>query len=180
PVRDLGAFRVPEVREQTGTRQRHLDDQVSAAAGVYELFSRERAFAPERLLDRELRPFDAKLAQLVALPLAPEEGVEVPVGEALDRGRQLALKRESAHLAVGDDRKACLLLELEGVVYRLVLHPLECGGRQLAVGELLLRREQVGRAKKTADDVRSRVEHALTLRTSRQKTRAVSTGPGHA
>jgi hypothetical protein len=75
-------------------------------------------------------------------------------------------KRESAHLAVGDDREACLLLELEGVVDRLVLDPLERGGRQLTLRELLLRCEQVGRAKETPDDVRSRVEHALTLRTS--------------
>src|SRR5439155_22850100 len=118
------------------------------------------------LLDRELRPFDSKLTELVALPLAPEECAEVPFGKAFDGGRELALKRESAHLAVGDDREACLLLELEGVVNRLVLDPLERGGRQLSVGELLLRCEQVGRAKKTADDVRSRLEHALTLRTS--------------
>jgi hypothetical protein len=99
------------------------------------------------------------------LPLAPEERVEVPLAEALDGSRELTLKRESAHLAVGDDREACLLLELEGVVDRLVLHPLERGGRQLPLGELLLRCEQVWRAKKTPDDVRSRVEHDLTLRT---------------
>src|SRR5436309_6012492 len=166
PVRGLRAFRVPEVRKQTGARQRHLDDPVGAAAGVHELFGRERAFAPKRLLDRELRPFDAKLTELVALPLAPEERVEVPLGEALDGRGELALKRESAHLAVGDDRKACLRLELEGVVDRLVLDPLERGGCQLPVGELPLRCEQVGRAKKTADDVRSRVEHALTLWTA--------------
>src|SRR5439155_16532250 len=104
--------------------------------------------------------------------------------EALDRSRKLALKRNSTHFAVGDDREACFLLKLERVVDRLVLDPLERGGRQLPVGELLLRCEQVGRAKKTADDVRSRVEHALTLRTSGRRAQhahcelgAGSTGP---
>ena len=56
------------------------------------------------------------LAELAALPLAPEKGVQVPVAEALDRLGHLALERETPHLAVGDDVDARVLLEPKRLV----------------------------------------------------------------
>ena len=102
------------------------------------------------------------------MPLAPQERVEIPLAEALDGRRKLALEREAAHLAVRDDVEARVLLEADRVVHRGVLgaYELVCG--QLAAVERGSRLEQLGRPQQAPDDVRSRLDHAATLCTSAQ------------
>jgi hypothetical protein len=88
------------------------------------------------------RSLDVHVAQLVAMPLAPEKGVEIPVGEAVDRRGQLALKGEAPHLAVRDDVEPGLLLQGEGLVDGRVLHLREAVPRRWRRFELLPRLEQ--------------------------------------
>jgi hypothetical protein len=96
---------------------------------------------------------------LLASPFAPEERVEVPLAEPVDRGGHLRLERETAHLTVREDVKPDLLLEPEGLVDRPVLDPLELRGRQRAAFEPFPRREQVRRTEEAADDVGPEVGH---------------------
>ena len=51
----------------------------------------------------ESRTLDDEIPELAGMPFPPEESIQVPLAEALDGGRHLALEREAAHLAVGDD-----------------------------------------------------------------------------
>ena len=132
-------------------------------ARVRELLGREEALLPKRSLDGDRRSFDVHLAELVRLPLAPEEGVQIPVAEPVDGLGQLALEREPAHLAVRDDVEAGLLLEAERRVDGCVLHPLELGRRERADLPLLARFQQLGRPEQAADDVAASREHAATL-----------------
>src|SRR5205823_6185875 len=82
-------FGIPEVGVEARARKRHLDHTVGAPAHVGELLGRQRPF-PSKLPDhRKRRPLDAHLAELAALPIAPEERVEVPVAEAVDGRREL-------------------------------------------------------------------------------------------
>jgi hypothetical protein len=94
------------------------------------------------------------------VPLAPEEGVDVPLAEPLHGGRQLALEGESAHLAVRDDLEPGVLLELEHLVHGAVLDALELCPGQLARLEALARLEQRRRTQEASDDVGSGCEHA--------------------
>ena len=61
----------------------------------------------------------------IALPVAPEEGVEVELAEALDRLRHLALEREPTYLAVGENLQPRLLLRGDSPVDCGVLDALE-------------------------------------------------------
>ena len=109
------------------------------------------------------RTLDVHVAELVAVPLAPEKGIEVPVGEAVDRRGQLALKGEAPHLAVRDDVEPGLLLQGERLVDGRVLHLREAFLGDRAGLELLPGLEQEGRAQQAADDVGAGHEHAPTL-----------------
>ena len=124
---------------------------------------REEAPAPQLPLHRDRRALDLHLAELAALPLAPEERVEIPVPEALDRLGHLALEREPAHLAVRNDGHPRLLLEPERGVDSGVLRQLEPSRVELPSLEPLARVEQFRRPEQAADDVRARLEHAATV-----------------
>ncbi|MGH9286849.1 MAG: hypothetical protein ACRD0V_00900 [Acidimicrobiales bacterium] len=45
------------------------------------------------------------------MPVTPQEGVEIPVGEPVNGRGDLALERHAAHLAIGHDGDACFLLQ---------------------------------------------------------------------
>ena len=77
------------------------------------------------------------------MPLAPQERIEVPLAEAVDRLGHLALEREPAHLAVGDDVEAGLFLETERRIDGGVLDAFELWWRQLAPCEPFARVEEL-------------------------------------
>ncbi len=130
---------------------------------VGELVGGEEAPAPELPLHRDRRALDPHLAELAALPLAPEKRVEIPLAEALDRLGHLALERETPHLPVGDDVHARVLLEPQNLVDGGVLGLLQLGRAELALLEPVARGEQLRRPEEAADDVRARLEHAATV-----------------
>ena len=100
------------------------------------------------------RPFGGAVADLlVAVPLAPQVGVQGHLAEALDRIRQAALEGQAAHLAVGHHIQPGLLLQGHGGVHRRVLDPLELGRLELALLEPLPGVEQRLRAEQAADHV---------------------------
>ena len=105
--------------------QRDLQDPLRSSARVGELLGGEEAAAPQPAEDGDRRTLDALVADLVAVPVAPEERVEVPVAEALDRLRELALKRQTTHLAVGDHSETGVFLQTDRRLDSCVLHPLE-------------------------------------------------------
>jgi hypothetical protein len=85
-----------------------------------------------------LWPDDESVADLLfAVPGAPEVGVSGRLPEALDRLGELALERDAAHLAVGDDPEARLFLEPHGFVHGPILYPLELRGGDLIRGVAL-------------------------------------------
>jgi len=77
------------------------------------------------------------------------------LSKAFDRRRHLALERLPAHLAVSDDFQFGFLLQRDRSVRSFELRSGDC-----AVGELLLRSEQLGRAKQAANYVRPYIDHA--------------------
>src|ERR1051325_4966066 len=115
----------------------------------------------------ERRALDVHVSELVAVPVAPEERVHVPVAEAVDRGRKLALEGEAPHLSVGDHVKAGLLLKPQRPVDGIVLDSLERGRIELAGLHTLLGVEERRWTQQAADDVRAGHEHAPTLRLRR-------------
>ena len=98
------------------------------------------------------------------MPLAPEERVDVPVGEAVDGRRELALEREAAHLPIGHDIESRILLAAQRRVDGCVLDALEAGGRQLSPLQGLLCGEELRRAEETADDIAPRYHVPSLLR----------------
>jgi len=93
------------------------------------------------------------------MPVTPQEGVEIPVREAFDGRRDLALERQAAHLAVGHDRDARVLRQAQGLVDGVVLHGLEIGGAEPACSEPLACREEPRRTEQAADHVAAGLDH---------------------
>ncbi len=157
------ALGIPEVGEEARARQSHFQDAVGPGLRVRELVGGEEALPPELPLHGDRRALDPHLAELAALPFAPEKGVEVPISEALDRLGHLALEREPPHLSVGDDVHPCVLLESQSVVDGGVLGLLQLGRAELPLLEPVARGEQLRRPEEAADDVRARLEHGATV-----------------
>ncbi len=130
-VRARRALGVPELREEARARQRDLEHAVGARLRVRELVCGEKPAPLELRADGDRRPFESEVADCVALPLAPEEGVEIPLAEPVHRLDHLALERESPHLTVGDDIHPGFLLAAEHLVDGGVLR-----GAQLLVADL--------------------------------------------
>src|SRR5262245_40358836 len=109
------------------------------------------------------RALDVHVPDLLAVPLAPEECVDVPVAEALDGGGHLALEGEAAHLAVRHHVEAGRFLERERLVDCRVLSLIEGGLCEGARLELFPRFEQGRGPQQAADDVCAGQEHETTL-----------------
>ena len=107
--------------------------------------------------------FDDKLADLVGVPFAPEERIEIPFSEPVHSSRHLTLKGEAAHLAVGDDIEAGVLLQANGLVDGPVLDLLEFVGSEFAGVQTRLSLEELGRAEQASDDVCASLQHRITL-----------------
>ncbi len=93
------------------------------------------------------------------MPLAPQKRVQRVLAKALDGRRHLALERLPTHLPVSDDFQSGFLLKRYRVIYRFVFNFLELCCCDHALGELLLRSEQLGRAKQAANYVRPYIDH---------------------
>ena len=141
-----------------------LADRGGAAAQVGELLAgderrrRSGAFTPSRA-GRSV----ARSPTLVAVPVAPEIGLERHLAEALDGVRQPALERQPAHLAVGHDLDAGLLLQRHGRVHRRILDRLELGRRHLAGLEPVPGFEQCRGPQQAADHIGVRCDHGSAV-----------------
>src|SRR5262249_39234693 len=88
------------------------------------------------------------------LPAPPQERVEVPVAEAVDRLHHLALEGQASHLPVRDHLHPRLCLAAQRVVDRGVL-----GGAELVRAAVLACGQEPHRPQQAADDVRARIDH---------------------
>ena len=101
---------------------------LARGAQVGEVLGRDVPRAAEALAHAEpLGPRGGAVADVVAVPVAPQVGLEGDVAEAVDGVGQAALERQPAHLAVGDDVDAGGLLQLDGGVDGAVLGALQLG-----------------------------------------------------
>src|SRR5215210_824302 len=132
-VRLLRELRRPQVRVHARARERYLHHPLRPRPGVDELLDREVAAPAELAHDAELGRAIRLLVPdgLVAVPVAPQPGVDGVAREALHGLHQLALEGLAAHLAVGHDGQAGPLLERDRPVHRPVFDPLELGRRKL-------------------------------------------------
>ena len=163
----IGAARalgIPEVGEEARARQRDLENPFGPGPRIGELVGGEEAFAPELPLHGDRRALDPHLAELTALPLAPEKRVQVPVPETLDRLGHLALEREPPHLPVGDDvhaRASSWSLRASSTAASSAC--LSSVASSSPFSKPVARGEQLRRPQKAADDVRARLEHGATV-----------------
>ena len=99
--------------------------------------------------------------EAVAVPVAPQEGVQVPRPESVDRLQDLALEGEPAQLTIGDDFAARLLLERDHVVDRAVLGGLQRCRPDRLVRESLSGLQQPRGPEQATDMVRVDAPHRL-------------------
>ena len=162
-----GAFGIPEVGEQRRRGQGDLGDPVGVRAQERELLGGQGAALAQTLHHGQpgwaLGRAVADLGD-VGVPLAPQPGVDVHAGEAVDRCRQLALERLAAKLSVGDHRAAGRLLEGDHVHDGGVLHALEFRGLELAGGQTLACGKELRRAQQAADVIGVGGDHASRIR----------------
>ena len=110
--------------------------------------------APERLAHAQPgRALGRPVADLVAVPVAPQVRLERHLAEAVDGIRKAALEGQSPHLAVGHDVDARLLLQADGAVNGPILGRFQLGRGRLAPVEPLAHLEQVRRPQQAPDDV---------------------------
>jgi hypothetical protein len=125
PVFGRGARGIPEVREETGAGQRDLQQPIGASTRKGQLLGAQGTAASQLPDHGQLWTLDPPVADvLVAMPVAPQEGVEIPAREALDGRGDLALERQATHLTIGHDRDARLLLQAQGLVDSIVFDAL--------------------------------------------------------
>jgi hypothetical protein len=100
------------------------------------------------------RPLAARAADGgVTMPIAPQEGVDVPGAEAVDSFGHLALKGKPPHFAVGHDVQARCLLEGDGLVDGAILDGLELRVAKTPGLPLAPRFAQRDRPEKTANNI---------------------------
>src|SRR5262249_15720415 len=89
----LGPFRRPEIPEQAGAGQGDFCDAACAAAQIEELLGGQMPFAHKPADHAEIdRPLAASLPDCaIAVPLAPQECIDVPGPKALNGLGHLAL-----------------------------------------------------------------------------------------
>ena len=100
------------------------------------------------------RPFAAPISdRIAAVPLAPQERIDVPRPETRHGLGHLALEGQPAHLPVGDHLQARRFLEGDGLIDGAVLDGLEPGLRDTAGRQVLLRFEKLRRPEQAGNDV---------------------------
>ena len=154
-IRGLGTFRRPEIHEQAGAGQGHLCDAACAAAQIDKLLRGKMPFTHEPADHAEIdRPLAASLpAAAIAMPVAPQECIDIPVAEPVDSLGHLALEGEPPHVAVGHDVKARCLLQRNGLIDGAILNGLELRVTKTPGHPVVPRFAQCDRPEKTADNV---------------------------
>jgi hypothetical protein len=100
------------------------------------------------------RPVAASLPDgAIAMPMAPQECIDIPGAEAVDSVGHLALEGEPAHFAVGHDVKARSLLQRDGPIDRAILYGLELRVTKTPGYPAVPRFAQRDRPEETADNV---------------------------
>ena len=100
------------------------------------------------------RPLAASLpAAAIAMPVAPQECIDIPVAEPVDSLGHLALEGEPPHFAVGHDVKARSLLQRDGLIDGAILYGLELRVSETAGHPGVPGFAQCNRPEKTADNV---------------------------
>ena len=100
------------------------------------------------------RPLAASLpAAAIAVPVAPQECIDIPVAEPVDSLGHLALEGEPPHFAVGHDVKARSLLQRNGLIDGAILNGLELRVTKTPGHPVVPRFAQCDRPEKTADNV---------------------------
>src|SRR5262249_14888214 len=116
------------------------------------------------------RPVAASLpAGAVAMPMAPQERIDVLCAEAVDSLGHLALEGEPAHFAVGHNVKARGLLQRDGLIDRAILCGLELRVTKTPGYPVVPRFAQRDRPEETADNVGMCRNHRRPGRSDRTK-----------
>src|SRR5262245_3491126 len=154
-IRGAGTFRRPEIHEQAGAGQGYLCDAARAAAQIDELLGGKMPFAHEPADHGEIdRPIAALLpAGAAAMPMAPQECIDVPGAEAVDSLGHLALERKPPHFAVGHDVEPRCLLERDGLIDGAIFYGLELRVTQTPGHPVVPSFAQRSRPQKTADNI---------------------------
>src|SRR5215472_16082045 len=154
-IRGLGTFRRPEIHEQAGAGQGYLCDAACAAAQIDELLGDKMPFSHEPADHAEIdRPVTASLPHSpVAMPMAPQECIDIPGAETVDSLNHLALEGKPPHFAVGHDVEPGCLLKGDGLIDGQVLHGLELGVTETPGLPLVPRFAQPDWPKKTTNNI---------------------------
>src|SRR6266480_3768839 len=100
------------------------------------------------------RPLAAPLPDgAIAMPMAPQECIDVPGAEAVDSLRHLALERKPPHFAIGHDVEPRCLLEGDGLIDGAIFYGLELRVAKTPGHPVVPRFAQRDRPEKTADNV---------------------------
>src|SRR5215831_9468724 len=169
-IRGSGTFRRPEIHEQAGAGQGYLCDAARAAAQIDELLGGKVPFAHEPADHAEIdRPIAASLSDRAgAVPMAPQECIEVPGAEAVDRLGHRALERKPPHFAVGHDVEPRRLLKGDGLIDGAILYGLELRVIQTPGHPVVPRFAQRNRSQKTANNIGACRNHRRLRRSDRR------------
>src|SRR6516165_2026541 len=160
-IREFGTFRRPEIHEQAGAGQGYLCNAACAAAQIDELLGDKMSFSHEPADHAEIdRPVAASLPHgPVAMPMAPQECIDIPGAEAVDSLDHLALEGKPPHFAVGHDVEPRCLLKGDGLIDGPVLYALELGVTETPSLTRARALMQPGRPKKPGDKISISREH---------------------
>src|ERR1700737_100414 len=86
----------------------------------------------------------------VAMPMAPQECIDVPGAKAVDRLDHLTLEGKPPHFAIGHDVEPRCLLEGDGLIDGAILYCLELRVSKTSGHPVVARFAQRGRPEKTA------------------------------
>ena len=161
----FGALRGPKIHKEPGTGQCHLRGPCGTGSEIHELLRRQVSLAPELCDHAQIGwSFAAPIAdRIVAVPLAPQKRIDVPLPETLHGLGHLALERQSPHLTVRDHFQARLLLEDDGLIDGAVLDGLEMGLVDTTGRQVLLRFEKLRWPEQAANDVGMCGNHGRSL-----------------
>src|SRR5215831_20722923 len=100
------------------------------------------------------RPLAALLPdRAVAMPMAPQERIDVPWAEAVDGLGHLALERKPPHFAVGHDVEPRCLLQRDGLIDGAIFYGLELRVTKTPGHPVVPRFAQRSRPQQAADNI---------------------------
>src|SRR5258707_10500762 len=103
----------------------------------------------------------------VAMPMAPQECIDVPGAEAVDSLGHLALERKPPHFAIGHDVEPRCLLEGDGLIDGAIFYGLELRVTKAPGHPVVPRFAQRDRPEKTANNIGMCRNHRTLGRSNR-------------